>query len=123
VVFFVVVVNALVPGWTVRWLARRIGLLEQRAPTPGAVLEISSAVPVDGEILSFYVSAASAVAGSAVADLPFPAGTRVLLIARERQILAPEGSTLLAPGDHVHVFCEPGTKGFVQLLFGAEETE
>jgi cell volume regulation protein A len=123
VVFFVVVVNALVPGWTVRWLARRIGLVEQRAPTPGAVLEISSAVRVDGEILSFYVSPASAVAGSAVADLPFPAGTRVLLVARERQILAPEGSTVLAPGDHVHVFCEPGTKGFVQLLFGVEETE
>ncbi|GEJ55725.1 potassium/proton antiporter [Anaeromyxobacter diazotrophicus] len=123
VVFFVVVVNALVPGWTVRWLARRIGLEEQRAPTPGAVLEISSAVPVDGEILSFYVSGASAVAGSAVSELPFPAGTRVLLVARERQIVAPKGSTVLQPGDHVHVFCEPGEKGLVQLLFGAEETE
>lgn len=123
VVFFVVVVNALVPGWTVRWLARRIGLEEQRAPTPGAVLEISSAVPVDGEILSFYVSAASAVAGSTVSELPFPAGTRVLLVARERQIVAPKGSTVLQPGDHVHVFCEPGEKALVQLLFGAEETE
>lgn len=121
VVFFVVAVNALVPGWSVRWLARRIGLEEERAPQPGAVLEISSAIPIDGEIRSFYVSAASAVAGSAVADLPFPPGTRVLLIARERQILAPKGSTVLQPGDHVHVFSEPGDRAFVQLLFGSEE--
>lgn len=123
VVFFVVAVNALVPGWTVRWLARRIGLVEERAPAPGAVVEISSAVPFDGEIVAFYVSPASAVAGSAVSELPFPPGTRVLLVARERQLVAPKGSTVLAPGDHVHVFCEPGERAFVQLLFGTEEAD
>jgi hypothetical protein len=27
---------------------------------------------------------------------------------------------VLTPGDHVHVFCDPGDKPFVLLLFGRE---
>ena len=122
VVFFVVVVNALVPGWTVRWLARKIGLEADRAPPPEAVLEISSGRPVDGELLSFQVDRASAVAGSAISDLPFPPGTSVLLLVRDDRVFAPRGGTVLQPGDHVHLYCESSEKAFVQLVFGREET-
>jgi cell volume regulation protein A len=122
IVFFVVVVNALLPGWTVRWLARRMGLEVAHPPPPQAVLEISSSQPVHGDITSFYVAAASAVAGTAIVDLPFPGRTSVLLVVRGDEVFAPRGNTVLQPGDHVHVFCEPGDRPFVQLLFGAEET-
>jgi len=121
IVFFVVVVNAFLPGWTVSWLARKAGLEEARPPTPQAVLEISSANPVQGDITSFYVDRASAVAGTSLADLPLPGRTSVLLVVRGAEVFAPRGGTVLEPGDHVHVFCEPGDKPFVQLIFGSEE--
>ena len=120
-VFFVVVVNAFLPGWTVRWLARRIGL-EAGKTAPQPVVEISSSVTAGGELLSFYIDSASAAAGSAIADLPFPEGTSVLLIVRGERFLAPKGNTILMPGDHVHVFADPSGKSLVQLIFGGEES-
>jgi cell volume regulation protein A len=121
IVFFVVVVNALLPGWTVAWLARKLGLVDPRPPPPQAVLEITSSNPVQGEITSFYVDRASAVAGIAISELPLPGRTSVLLVVRGDEVFAPRGGTVLVPGDHVHVFCEPGDKPFVQLIFGTEE--
>jgi cell volume regulation protein A len=120
-VFFVVVVSTALQGATIRGLARRLGLEAPLTPAPRAVLEIASAQPLSGEVLSFYVEPASAVAGSRIADLPFPEGAAVMLVVRGRDLLAPRGPTVLQPGDHVYVFTEPGDKGLVQLLFGREE--
>jgi cell volume regulation protein A len=121
VVFFVVVVNAFLPGWTVRWAAAKLGLEMPRAPAPQAVLEISSSLAMGDAITSFYVDRASAVAGAAIADLPLPGRTSVLLVVRGDEVFAARGNTVLQPGDHVHVFCEPDDKPLVQLLFGGEE--
>jgi cell volume regulation protein A len=120
VVFFVVVVNALVPGATVRWATRWLGLEAKADPIPDATLEIFSHRPVEGEILSFFVEPASAVAGTALKDLPMPPRSSVLLVVRGQHLVPARGGTVLAPGDHVHVFCDPADKPFVLLLFGRE---
>jgi cell volume regulation protein A len=124
VVFFVVVVNALVPGATVPWLTRRLRLESPEPPAPGAVLEIESRQPLDGELTSFYVTEALAVAGVPLRDLPFPSGASAVLVVRGRTVLAPRGDTVLTPGDHVYVFTPPEDRAFVHLLFGrAEEAD
>jgi cell volume regulation protein A len=123
VVFFIVVLNAFLPGWTVRWGARKAGLEVALPPPPQAVLEISSSQPVAGDITSFYIAPASAVADTAIADLPLPGRTSVLLVVRGDEVFAARGATVLRPGDHVHVFCEPGDRPLVQLLFGGEESD
>ena len=51
IVFFVVVVSALVPGGTVGWAARLLGLTEDRPSPPRAVLEMSTVQPQDGDVL------------------------------------------------------------------------
>ncbi len=121
VVFFIVVVNAVVPGGTVGWVTRRLRLEAAAAPPPAAVLEIASAQPLADEIMSFYVEPASAVSGSAIADLPFPPGSAVMLIVRGTELVAAKGATTLEPGDHVYVFSPPADKPFLSLLFGREE--
>lgn len=120
VVFFVVLVNALVPGATVRAATRWLGLEAKAEPEPDATLEIFSHRPVEGEILSFFVEPASAVAGIAIRDLPMPPHSSVLLVVRGHHLVPARGGTVLTPGDHVHVFCDPGDKAFVLLLFGRE---
>ncbi len=120
-VFFVVVVSTLLQGSTIRWLARRLGLETPAPPPPRAVLEIVSTQQLSGEVLSFYVEPASAVAGSRISDLPFPEASAVMLVVRGRELIAPKGGTVLAPGDHVYVFTPPDEKSFVQLLFGRAE--
>jgi cell volume regulation protein A len=122
-VFFVVVVSTLLQGTPIRWLARRLELAVPGPPPPRAILEIVSREQLSGEVLSFYVEAASAVSGSAIADLPFPEGATVMLVVRGHELVPPKGSTVLRPGDHIYVFTRPDEKALVQLLFGRLEED
>jgi cell volume regulation protein A len=123
VVFFIVVVNALVPGSTVAWVTRQLKVESDEPPAPRAVLAIESATPLDGDILSFHVDEALAVAGVALADLPFPDGAGVMLIVRGRQLVAARGTTTFEPGDHVYVFVRREDRGEILLMFGRPEED
>jgi cell volume regulation protein A len=123
VVFFIVVVTALVPGGTVGWVTRKLGLEAREPPSPPAVLEIESMQPLNGELMSFYVDEALAVAGVTLVDLPFPAGASVAMIVRGQDLIAPKGSTTIAPGDHVYVFARSEDRPLIYLMFGREEGE
>lgn len=121
-VFFVVVVSALIPGATVSPLARRLGLEASEPPAPQAVLEIESRQPLNGEMFSFYVDDALPVAGERLADVPFPEGAAVMLIIRGREVIAPKGSTVLTPGDHVYLFARDEDRPIIQLMLGRPES-
>jgi cell volume regulation protein A len=121
VVFFIVVVNTLIPGALVRWAARRLGVEVSGRPHPSSLLEIVSTLPLRSEVLSFWLEPASAVAGARVADIPFPAEASALLIVRAGELIAPRGDTVLLSGDHVFVFCRKEDRATIDLLFGAEE--
>jgi len=121
-VFFIVLVNITVLGFTVRRGARHLDLQAARPPPPHGLIEISSSRPLDAEIEVFYVDPASAVAGSTLADLPpFPAGSAVLMVLRGDDLLTARGATVLEPGDHVYVLTRAEDAGFVHLLFGEAE--
>ena len=123
VVFFVVVMNAFLPGATLRWAARGLGLRSEVAAPPRAVLEISASQALDHDVLAFHVSAASAVAGATLGELPLPPGALVMLLVRGPELIAPRGSTRLEPGDHAYVLCRPEEQPEVKLMFGqVEET-
>jgi cell volume regulation protein A len=121
IVFFVVVISALVQGGTVRFAARLFGLEVMTEPAPPATLEIASSQPLSGELLSFYIRPASAVCGAKMSDLPFPEGAAAMLLVRGRELIAPRGATELQAGDHVYVFCRPEDGGLMQLMFGQRE--
>lgn len=121
IVFFVVVVSAIVPGATAVPLARWLGLESSEPPPPQALLEIESLQPLDGELLSFYIDEALPIAGERLSDIPFPGGTSVTLILRGRELIAPKGGTVLTPGDHVYVFTHQQGRDLIQLMFGRPE--
>ncbi|HEX4458114.1 MAG TPA: potassium/proton antiporter, partial [Polyangia bacterium] len=60
VVFFIVVLNALIPGATVRRAARALGVEVRGTPAPAARLEIASMLPLRSEVRSFYIRPPSA---------------------------------------------------------------
>jgi potassium/hydrogen antiporter len=117
-VFFIVVVSAVLQGGTVRWVTRLLGLESTEGPRPPAVLEIESARPLRGELLSFYIDPALGVEGEPIAGLPFPPGSAVTLIVRGQELIAPKGNTVLQAGDHVYVLTPPDERMFVELMFG-----
>ena len=122
VVFFIVVANAIVPGGTVPWVTRRLGMEAKEPPAPMAVLEIESIQPLRGRLSSFYIDEALAVAGVTLADLPFPEGAAATMIVRGVEIIAPKGNTILEPGDHVYVLMRPEDEPTILLMFGRPES-
>ena len=117
-VFFIVLVNSFLPGATVSWFARVLGLARDVAPSPAATVEVVSLRDFPGDFGWYRVSPASAVANSYVRDLSLPEGCLVSLVVRGDEILTPKGSTLLEPGDQLCIFVTPESSPFLQLLFG-----
>jgi cell volume regulation protein A len=120
-VFFIVVVNALIPGATLRWITRRMKLDVAEPPAPAAALEINSTQLLKGEILSFYVDDTLAVCGVPLSSIRFPEGSSMILVVRGQELLAARGYTVIEPGDHVYVFCRPEVRPYIELLFGKAE--
>lgn len=123
VVFFVVVVNALLPGATVAWATRLFGMEVDEPPRPHAVLELESMEPVKGELMAFYIDEALPVAGVPLSEVPFPEGAAAALIIRGDEMIPPRGTTTLMPGDHVYVFARAEDRDFMLLIFGRPEEE
>jgi cell volume regulation protein A len=120
-VFFIVLVSAVLPGATLPWAARKARLAEAPAPVPRAVLEMISTEQLEGEIASFHISPALAVAGAPIREVPLPEGTSVLLVGRGSRLIPARGSTVLQPGDHVYLFFWERDRPLIELLFGSAD--
>lgn len=121
IVFFVVVLGAIIPGMIVAPLARVLAVESVEPPAPQAALEIESREPLNGEILSFYIDEALPIVGETLADIPFPTGTSVTLVLRGHDLIAPHGGTVVTPGDHLYVFTREEDRAMIQLMLGRPE--
>jgi cell volume regulation protein A len=121
IVFFLVVVNALIPGATIRLVTKWLGLDAPPIVSPHAILEISAMGPIDGDLLSFHIDPSVLACDSAVRDLPLPDGASIALVVRERELIAARGGTVLRAGDQVYVFSKQAERSMVTLLFGRSD--
>lgn len=123
VVFFIVVINAALQGTSVPWVTRVLKA-EAAEPEPSpAVLEIEGHAEFSTLIHSYFIDDLLSVAGLPLTDVPVPAGSAVMLVVRDKELIAPRGDTVLTPGDHVYLLVAKEDAPFVQLLFGRPEGE
>jgi len=120
-VFFVVVVNALIPGATVRWAVDWFQVERSGAERPSPVLEINAIEALPVEIISFQLEPAALVTGHRAGALPLPEGASVILLVRGKQALPVGEDTVLEANDHVHLMVKPEHKRSVELMFGLRE--
>ncbi len=117
VTFFVVVLSALVQGWSLPMAARLLKLEVPRAPSAPVTLEISSLRNVDSDIVDYSVTAESRAAGKLVRELALPDGVVIALIARNDEIIPPQGNTTIQAGDHVILVLQSQTRPIVDRIF------
>jgi cell volume regulation protein A len=117
IVFFVVVVSALVQGWSMPPVARWLGVDEPLAPTPPVTLELSSLRHVDGDIVDYTAPPESRAAGRLVRELALPEGVVIALVTRGQQIIPPHGNTRIEAGDHVVVVLRNDARPLVNNIF------
>jgi cell volume regulation protein A len=118
VVFFVVVLSAVIQGWSLPPAARLLQLEVPLQNRPPVTLEISSLRAVEGDIIDYTVSPQSRAAGRQIRYLALPEGVLIALIVRDEQIIPPHGRTRIEPGDHVMVVLHPRVRPLVEQVFG-----
>jgi len=116
-VFVVVLVSALIQGWTLPATARFLKLDEPQQRSPPVTLEISSLRDVDGDIVDYFVESGCLAAGCTLKELGLPDGVVVAMIARDHKIIMPKGSFRIEKGDHVVVVLRPALRDCVDRVF------
>jgi len=122
VVFFIVVLSAIVQGSTLPMVARWLKLSTPPLAAPSVTLEISSLRNVDGEVVDYAVGDQSRAAGRMVRQLALPNGVVIAMVVRAHHIIPPHGKTKILAGDHVIAVLKPGTRPLVDQIFGANES-
>ncbi len=117
VVFFVVLISAVVQGWSLPQVARWLKLDKPVELQTPVTLEISSLRHVDGDIVEYLIGDESVAAGKRVRDLALPEGVVIALIAREQQVIPPQGKTRIEVDDHVIVVLRPHLRPLVDRVF------
>ncbi|KAA0214516.1 MAG: potassium/proton antiporter [Leptolyngbya sp. PLA3] len=118
IVFFIVVVSALVPGASIVPLTRRLGLADPHLPAPAAALELHSLRQMNGEIQVYHIEPTVAACGAPLSQIPFPDGAAAIMVVRGPEVMAARGHTVFQPGDYVYIFCRPTDEAQIGLLFG-----
>lgn len=117
VVFFVVLISAIVQGSTLAMVANRLKLAEIPPEMAPATLEITSLREVDAEIVEYMLGENSRAANRLLAKVALPDSAVVAMITRGSTIIAPRGSTLILGGDHLFVVLKPDLRPFVDSVF------
>jgi cell volume regulation protein A len=102
-VFFVVVSSTLIQGITFEPLAERLGLTTNEPALPQPLLETGIIQELGGDVFAYRVDSGDAAAGRMIKELGLPRESLVNLIVRDGEALLPRGSTVVEPGDEVHL--------------------
>lgn len=121
IVFFIVVVGALVPGATVHQVTRLLRMESAAPPPPKASIEIDARAPRGDELHAYFISPHLAVTGALLSEVPFPQGAAVSMLERAGALIAPSGQTRIEPGDYVYVIAPVEHRPLIELLFGHAE--
>jgi potassium/hydrogen antiporter len=117
VIFFVVLVSAVVQGSSVKPVARFLGLEEPPEPEPPITLELNTAFDVDADVVEYFIAEDSDVAGSRLNQIGLSDGAVVAMIVRDRKLIPPRGSTEIHSGDYVFVVVRHESRAVVDRIF------
>jgi potassium/hydrogen antiporter len=97
-VFVLVVVFTLVQGWSLPWVARRLGIATPLTPRDVQV-ESAPLDELDADLMQMTVSPRSRLHGVYLPELRLPSDAAVVLIVRDGRSFVPDNTTRLMRGD------------------------
>ncbi|MAZ50025.1 MAG: potassium/proton antiporter [Halobacteriovoraceae bacterium] len=101
IVFFVVLVSAMIQGVTLKLLAKKLGLLYEAIEDPSFPIDFEVLEKTKNGIREITVNKNDFAVEKRVVDLNLPIGCLVLFIKREGSFVIPDGSTKFSEGDKV----------------------
>ena len=117
VVFFVVLISALVQGATISPLANKLGLaLGEKVSSPHS-LELVSMGKTNSEIIEVLVKENSAAANKEIWDLDLPENCLITAVIRGTKVITPRGATELREGDILYILTTKAQRKNVKQIF------
>jgi cell volume regulation protein A len=98
IVFVLVVVFTVVQGWSLPWVARRLGIATPLTPRDIAV-ESAPLEELDAELMQLTIPVGSRLHGVYLPELRLPPDAAVVLIVRDGRSFVPDDTTRLMRGD------------------------
>lgn len=99
VVFFVVIISALIQGSTIDFLAKKLNLLAGKKQFSPYSLELLALEESQCELIEYDVKKNSYLIGKQVRGIPLPKDSLINAIVRKNEIITPRGDTVIKEGD------------------------
>jgi cell volume regulation protein A len=121
IVFFVVLVSALVQGVTLKFLAKKLGLLYEAIEDPSFPIDIEVLEKTKNGIKEFPLEPTDFAIERRVVDLHLPSGCLVLFIKRDSAFVIPDGSTKFQENDKILIVTK--SKGDIEIALNCFKNE
>lgn len=99
IVFFVVIISALIQGSTIDLLAEKLGLLVKKKPYSPYSLELLTLEESQCELLEYDVKKDSCLIDKQLHEIPLPKDSLINAIVRKNEIITPRGDTTIKGRD------------------------
>jgi cell volume regulation protein A len=106
IVFYVVVVSVAAQGLTLRWAARRLGVVETRPVPHFADLDSATLSTLGAEIVELRPGDLGIAPGTEVRRLALPGAAVIVAIRRDEELVVPRGETDLRERDLLYLLVE-----------------
>ncbi|MDX8046883.1 potassium/proton antiporter [Gracilibacillus sp. S3-1-1] len=116
VVFFVVLISALIQGSTISILAEKLGLSGRTRTEPMHSLELISIGKANAEMIEFEVQDQAALVEKQLVDIDFPKDTLISALIRNDELVTPTGDTTIQKGDILFILVSKKNKKQVKQL-------
>ena len=103
IVFFAVLLSAVLQGTTIEPLARALGVTTAKPALPRPLAETGTIRALGAEVVEYPLAEGDAAVGARIRDLGLPRDALVNVIVRGDRALPPRGSTRLEAGDRLHI--------------------
>lgn len=113
--FFIVLVSVLLQGISMAWVARVLGVYDERPPAPPSHTFVPD-VRLSSRMLEAIVPPTSPLVGRALIELALPRGVLFVQIRREEEVIIPDGATVVHPDDHLLILVTPDAEGALKRL-------
>lgn len=117
IAFTVVLISLLLQGWTIPWVARRLGLELPPAPEADSRLGFDLLPEADRDLLAYLLPEKSPAAAKPIDELGLPRRVRIVAVLRQGVMQRRETLERLLPNDHVLLLSPPDQLAKLDRLF------
>lgn len=123
VVFYAVLISALLQGSSVPFVAKKFGLESEDRHAARYPLEFEQFAGIDADMHEVMIPFGSFYSGKKLFEVGIPAGSLVALIARGEGFIIPNGNTVLEEGDVMLIMAETGAAREIEKRLSAKNVD